>query len=92
MNENHEELPTDPKGSDPPSAPEPAGSHLLTAIANLIDSKLEPVIDAVTVAAQVREQIARFNANFEELRHEIRLLKDRASLIEERVTDLERKP
>ncbi len=92
MSENHEELPTDPKGSEPPSTPEPVGSHLLTAIANLIDSKLEPVIDAVTVAAQVREQIARFNANFEELRHEIRLLKDRASLIEERMIDLERKP
>lgn len=90
--------PTDPHGSEPPSEPEPRGSHLLTAIGNLIDDKLtaideklETINDAVTVAAQVREQLSRFNANFEELRHEIRLLKDRMSVSETRLSDLEGK-
>lgn len=90
--------PTDPHGSEPPSEPEPNGSHLLTAIGNLIDSKLgvnSPIekrlasldqtsADAQTTSAQTAAEVRRLRADFDFWFDEVLKLKEK-----DRLQDLE---
>lgn len=90
VTEHSEELPTDPKGTDPPMSL--SGEEQLRAIlSNVIDAKFDTVADAITTAAQVKEQLVLYNANMTDLRHEFRKLADRVANLEGRMADVERK-
>lgn len=88
------DLPTDPGGSDPPHQIDLV-AEMRGMLSNLLDEKIgglrTEIVDATAAAAQVGEQLHRFNTNIEALRHEVLNIQKRVTLLEERVDDIERK-
>lgn len=90
-----EDLPTDPKGSEPPHEAALV-DEMRTMMTHLLETQLgglrADIVEATAIAAQVAEQLGRFNTNIEAIRHEVQRLNERMSDAEGRISKLEGKP
>lgn len=87
-----DDLPTDPKGTDPPQ-PIDLVDELRTMFTSLLADEVGKlrgdIVNHTAAAAQVAEQLGRLNANYDAVHHQVQRLTERMTDAERRLDALE---